>query len=144
MAMGRVFAAAAIALAFSGCAAQEAPAVQSSFCAGVMLAGWNSGPVVEALTRYADTEGLSRRSLEPNMALFANPGKNFLISLVVLHEGFAELAFYPRAPGTAEQESRQFREFVENTVANSHRVVPCEQIPGYRKGSLSGFDRIAI
>ena len=144
MAMGKTFAAAAIALAFSACTAHQAPVAESSFCAGVTLAGWNSSSVVDALTRYADSEGLSRRSVEPNMALYANPGKDFLISMVVLHEGFAELAFYPRAPGIAERESRQFREFVERTLAKSHRVAPCEQIHGYRKGSLSGFDKIAI
>jgi hypothetical protein len=122
----------------------RAEATQSSFCALVAIPGWDKSGLIKQMDSYAAFHGLKRGAPDATGILYAGQSKSFLIDVLAIRSGQAEVAFFPKVAGTAGDESKTLEQFVLGSLATHYTVTRCEAVPGYQKGVVYGYDKIAI
>jgi hypothetical protein len=137
------FLVAVVSLATGNCASSAQP-THSTFCALVGSDMSVLADVVAELDEFARGQALKRGTPSPNGIVYAGPDKQFIINVVPVGPRGVEVAFFPREPNTFSEEAAQLETFVMQTLASRFPAVQCEDVAGYGKGAIYGYDRIAI
>ena len=133
----------AVAFAVASCASPGEP-THSTFC---VLVGkdWKAlDGVIAEMDNYARVHALKRGKPSPNGIIYAEHDKRFIIDVSPVGPQGVEVAFFPRIPGTFKEDAALLENFVVQTVASRFPTVRCDDVAGYGKGTIYGYDRIAI
>lgn len=131
-------------LLLSPTACSGAEGTESSYCTLVSIPDWDTSILIQKLDMYAAARGLVRGKQDSNGILYGSPDRSFLINVLAVRKDRAEVALFPRVPGTARSETASLESFVDQQLGGEFNATRCHLVPQYSGGVLYGYDRVVI